>query len=370
MSLTCHFFDATWTRKQVILNTKTKHGSHTGEYLKVTFLNMLDEWQISKDRVALVLRDSGANIVKGVRLAELQDLSCSAHTLQLVVNDGLTSQRAITDTIAMLKKCAANVHHSIVAKQLLQDIQRGLGLPQHNLIQAVPTRRNSTLHMLQRMLEQKRALTIYCGEHGGFVCPTAYQWDLVANLIETRIPIEEVTLHVSHSNSAAFCIILCLTVLKMLLCDDESPSTQGIGTIRQVMKESISKCFFKSCGVGCLSDPRYKSHAFSCAITLRKAIEWLKKEEVTQHTMQEPAATEASMTEQEANETEENMSNKMCRKENTSSRVDAIFSSLLTPHTGDLLTSSSIYDELHLYLKEPVIDRRVGDPLQRNKERF
>lgn len=45
------------------------HGSHTGEYLKETFLNMLEDWKISKDRVALVLRDSGANIVKGMRLA-------------------------------------------------------------------------------------------------------------------------------------------------------------------------------------------------------------------------------------------------------------------------------------------------------------
>lgn len=148
MSLTCHFIDAEWTRKQVMLNTKAMHGSHTGEYLKETFLNMLDDWKISKDRVALVLRDSGANIVKGMKLAELPDLSCTAHTLQLVVNDGLASQRAIIDVIAILKKCATHFHHSILAKQRLRDIQRELGLPEHNIIQAVPTRWNSTLHML------------------------------------------------------------------------------------------------------------------------------------------------------------------------------------------------------------------------------
>ena len=50
-----------------------------------------------------------------------------------------------------------------------------------------------------------------------------------------------------------------------------------------------------------------------------------------------------------------------------------MFSSLLAPHTGDLLASSCTEDELHLYLKEPVIDRQKGDPLQwwrQNEGRF
>ena len=42
--------------------------------------------------VVLVLRDSGANMVKGLRLTDVPDLSCSAHTIQLVVNDGINSQ--------------------------------------------------------------------------------------------------------------------------------------------------------------------------------------------------------------------------------------------------------------------------------------
>ncbi|XP_035282910.1 zinc finger BED domain-containing protein 4-like [Anguilla anguilla] len=104
MSLTCHFIDNGWTRKQVVLNTKAMCESHTGEYIRETFLDMLDDWNISKDHVGLVLRDSGANMVKGMRLAELPDLSCTAHSLQLVVNDGLSSQRAVIDVIAMLKK--------------------------------------------------------------------------------------------------------------------------------------------------------------------------------------------------------------------------------------------------------------------------
>ncbi|XP_030282405.1 zinc finger BED domain-containing protein 4-like [Sparus aurata] len=241
--------------------------------------------------------------------------------------------------------------------------------------------------MLQRMLEQKRALTIYCGEHGGFVGHTAHQWDLVSNLIEVLLPIEEVTLQVSHSNSSASCIIPCLTVLRMLLQDDDGPSTKGIRTLRQAMRESLDKRFSKvedtkTVVLACLLDPRFKSHVFSSATTLSKAKGWLKEEEdaaTQQTTREEQAATEgASMEEQAAAYgTHENDGNthKRQRREHTSfrSRVDEMFSSLLAPHTSDLLASSCIEDELHLYLKEPVIDRRKGDPLQwwrQNEGRF
>lgn len=88
MSLTCHFIDKEGLRKQVVLNTKVMQGSHTGDYIRETFLDMLQDWEITKDRVALVLRDNGTNMVMGLRLAELPDLSCTAHTLQLVVNKG------------------------------------------------------------------------------------------------------------------------------------------------------------------------------------------------------------------------------------------------------------------------------------------
>lgn len=232
---------------------------------------MLQDWNISKDHVTLVLHDIGTNMLKGMRLDELPDLSCTAHSLQLVVNDGLSCQRTVTDIIAIIKKCATHFHHSVLAKQRLRDIQKDLGLPQHNIIQAVPTRWNSMLHILQRTLEQKRALNIYAGEHGGFACPTAYQWDIVSSLVDTLIQIEEVTLEVSSNSASASCIIPSVAVLKMLLQDDGA-STKDIGTLWEAMRESLIKRFskledLKLVVLACLLDSRYKNHAFSSAIT-------------------------------------------------------------------------------------------------------
>lgn len=90
MSLTGHFISEDWSRKQVVLNVKPMTGSQTDSYLQETFLNMLGDWDIATEHVVLVLRDGGANMVKGMKLADLPDLSCTSHILQLIINDGLS----------------------------------------------------------------------------------------------------------------------------------------------------------------------------------------------------------------------------------------------------------------------------------------
>ena len=73
------------------------YGSHTGGYISEVFLRLLRHWDIDTERVMLVLHGSGANMVKGMRLTEVPNLICSGHTLQLLVNDGVDSQRAVKD---------------------------------------------------------------------------------------------------------------------------------------------------------------------------------------------------------------------------------------------------------------------------------
>lgn len=155
MSLTAHYVNTEWERVQVVLNVKAMTGSHTATYISDLFLEMLKEWAIDPKRVLLVLRDNSANVVKAMKVMEMPGLSCCAHTLQLVVQDALASQRVVGDVLARLKRCATHFNHSICAKQKLQAIQKQIGAHDHAILQATPTRWNSTLHMLKRMLEQK-----------------------------------------------------------------------------------------------------------------------------------------------------------------------------------------------------------------------
>ncbi|KAK7913512.1 hypothetical protein WMY93_013723 [Mugilogobius chulae] len=281
MSLTVHFINKNWERVQVVLNVKAMFGSHTGDYIGETFVNLLDEWDIAHDRVHMVLRDSGANMIKGLRVAEVPGLSCSAHTLQLVINDGLTAQRAVSDMIAKFKRIATHFNHSVVAQQRLAVIQTEMGVPHHSIVQSVPTRWNSTLHMIARMLEQKRAITAYSSDYGHFVSPTPNEWDLAGKLVETLMPLEEITLEMSKSDSSVSCIIPSVGVLKTLL-QSEGPNTVGIQTVRKTMLESLDKRFSKineakEVVLACLLDPRYKHRPLS-QDALFRAKSWLDEE--------------------------------------------------------------------------------------------
>lgn len=93
-----------------------------------------------------------------------------------------------------------------------------------------------------------------------FVCPTAEEWDLAANLEETLTPLEEITLEMRKADSSASCIISCVAVVML---QSEGPNTAGIKTLRKIMLESLEKRFAKveeskEVVLACLLDPRYK----------------------------------------------------------------------------------------------------------------
>jgi len=166
--------------------------SHTGEYMAGKYLEMLAEWEIKHDQVHLVLRDNAANMAKAMRDASLPTLGCFAHTLQLVVHDGVLSQRVVMDTLAVCRKIVGHFKHSSTAYSRLNTIQQNLGLPQHRLQPDVSTRWNLTLYMLQVVAEQKMALSVYATEYS-IPQLTANQLDIVGKVITALSPIEEIT---------------------------------------------------------------------------------------------------------------------------------------------------------------------------------
>ncbi|GLD48622.1 zinc finger BED domain-containing protein 4-like isoform X1 [Lates japonicus] len=272
----------------------------------------------------------------------------------------------VRDIIATLKSCAGHFGHSVLAKQRLRAIQEELGLPTHSINQAVQTRWNSTLHMLQRMFEQRCALNVYASDHGHISCPSAAQWDIVSNLIETLEPLEEVTLEMSHSESSASCVIPSISVLKMML-QHEGPSSAGIKTLRTSMLDSLTRRFSKAEDTKCLVlatvlDPRYKDKAFTSAETVEKAKDWLKEE----------AAHDTAKTVEETGEAEAAAKRQRVQTDPPPTLVDSLYAKLLgTAHHTDA-AQSSFDTELECYLKLPVVERS-SQPLEwwkKNEERF
>ena len=67
----------------------------------MAFYEMLKTWNIPKSKVHAILRDNARNMSKAMQDAYLTNLPSMAHTLQLAVNEGMLSQRSISDMVAM-----------------------------------------------------------------------------------------------------------------------------------------------------------------------------------------------------------------------------------------------------------------------------
>ena len=80
---------------------------------------MLESWGISDEKVHLMLRDNAA---KAMREASLCSFGCFAHSLQLVVEDGVLSQQAVIDFLAICRKIIVHFKPSVVAYDRLKSI--------------------------------------------------------------------------------------------------------------------------------------------------------------------------------------------------------------------------------------------------------
>ncbi|XP_011409510.1 PREDICTED: zinc finger BED domain-containing protein 4-like, partial [Amphimedon queenslandica] len=92
ISLTAHWINDCFVKKEAVLHVQSFPESHTGENICNTFNTMLENWNIEKTSVHLVVRDNASNMVKAFRDGGYSDLGCFAHTLQLVIHDAVFSQ--------------------------------------------------------------------------------------------------------------------------------------------------------------------------------------------------------------------------------------------------------------------------------------
>lgn len=83
---------------------------------------------------------------------------CFSHTLQLAVMQGIELPQ-VSEVICHCKKVVMHFNHSYVAQRELETKQAQLELPQKKLIQSMLTRWNSSYKMLERLLEQRAAVS-------------------------------------------------------------------------------------------------------------------------------------------------------------------------------------------------------------------
>ncbi|XP_053622506.1 zinc finger BED domain-containing protein 4-like [Plodia interpunctella] len=203
-------------------------------------------------------------MIKGVRDEGYDSGRCFIHSLQRAIAESLTSQPEVVQMIAAARRIVTHFNHSGLAEQKLKSIQQELNLPNHQLVQDVTTRWNSTYYLMELLLEQKRAVSLYITDHETLINVMHAQWELLEQCIKLLKPFEEITKITSSGMSCISEVIPhAVTLLKYLGKAETAEKVPNLVTIRSSLQAELERRFnFDEKNkylVATFLDPRFKT---------------------------------------------------------------------------------------------------------------
>ncbi|KAM4593896.1 E3 SUMO-protein ligase ZBED1-like [Odontesthes bonariensis] len=302
----CFYHPPTGKAQHTLLNLHRLDHPHTGEVIARCIDLTLERWDISDDKVLLVVTDNGSNIVKAIRLLrdrqeqvgadfqarpELMDteaddtetessdteaeenglelenflendeecnkfqrMPCLAHTLQLALKDAM-KHPGVESTILKARLLVHAVRKSSVANE---QMVRRCG---KTLIRDCSTRWNSTLHMINRLLETKGELNQVLEDLNMDTLLTS-DWAKLENLLKLFEPFAVHTDQLQNDSQSLSHVVPCLLNLEAHLLS----TTVVLKPVAQLLLRSLRDrfagilnpdcCSFDATAAGaCLVDP-------------------------------------------------------------------------------------------------------------------
>ena len=91
ISATAHFITSEWEISSCVLQTLHFPDSHSGVHISEKWMEICSNFSISNDKVVAIVHDQGSNMQASFRMLrdklEWASVNCTAHTLQLCVNE-------------------------------------------------------------------------------------------------------------------------------------------------------------------------------------------------------------------------------------------------------------------------------------------
>ena len=207
MAITLHAVSKDFEMINMTLEVDPLKGKHTGQFIKQRMEESFEKWGIQKDKLVLMLRDNASNAIKACDEWGIESFGCIGHTLHLIVGPLFVQKKNSTDeestsdncediddnllddivdydeeelvdvlnnftdenykesvkklnkVVTDFRKVAKYIRKSTIAKEKLDKIQNTNGPVSVDL--DVRTRWNSTLHMLQKLLQMRTPLCIF-----------------------------------------------------------------------------------------------------------------------------------------------------------------------------------------------------------------
>ncbi|XP_029017581.1 zinc finger BED domain-containing protein 4 [Betta splendens] len=178
-------------------------------------------------------------------------VQCFGHTIDLIVSEAIKSQRMVQNLLSIARKICERVHRSATAKEKLAELQGVHQLPENQLIQDVPSKWRTSFFMLERLVEQRKAideLSIECNFREMISCD---QWEVMQSVCNALKPFEVACREMSNRTATLGQVIPLIHILnrKIDLLFDE---TVGIDNMLKSLKEAMVSKMSAT-----LNDPRY-----------------------------------------------------------------------------------------------------------------
>ncbi|XP_046873310.1 E3 SUMO-protein ligase ZBED1-like [Hypomesus transpacificus] len=158
ISLTIHYIDKEWNLQNKCLQTSYFPDDHTGEAIAEGLKDAFASWGLSEDKQVCITSDSGANVVKAAQINKWTRLPCFGHRLHLAI-ERVARDKRVDRATGVCKKVVGAFSYSWKKKRDLAIAQKERNLPQHKLVTETPTRWGSRQKMVQRVLEQEKAIS-------------------------------------------------------------------------------------------------------------------------------------------------------------------------------------------------------------------
>nr|XP_054592602.1 zinc finger BED domain-containing protein 4-like [Nothobranchius furzeri] len=345
-------------------------GSHNRATIAAAIAEMLNNWGIPLEKVHVILRDNASNVKATLEDMAVPSLGCFAHTLQLVVHEGLMLQRSVSDALANSRKIVAHFKHSQLAQSRLEDLQRemqgaGTTSTPARLVQDVQTRWNSSFYMVKRLLTEKRALCAYAADYNLPATLSANEWGLLEKTVTVLEPFEELTRKISSATSTAADVIPAVAVLKRLLADENSTDS-GIKTTKSTLLQAVNRRFSsiesKSLyAVATLLDARYKDRFFTGGEAARMAKNLLKQE--MERALAKASADKAGTRKPEPEPAEKVAHVDASSPTTSKSSFSSLYDKILEEHDEPAQGTQAAVIQMQMYLKEPTMGE-LDSPFQ------
>ncbi|XP_039279367.1 E3 SUMO-protein ligase ZBED1-like [Nilaparvata lugens] len=283
LTITCHFIHSA-SLCSAVLKTSCLTGSHTAEAIAGDVRLSLEEWGILS-KVVCIVTDSGSNMIAAAGLLKIKHLPCFAHMLNLVVSDALKNN----EVAVVIKKVKAIVNYfrsSTLASDKLRETQTSLSKKILKLINDTPTRWNSTLFMIRRILEVGDSLVLAMSSLKNSPPQLSAEDNaLLKDMVEALSPFEEATEQISGDQYATASLINPLVIgLFNHLSEVEMTMTTEEGNIllHSLIRSVNQRLFpYETSAVPSLAtllDPRYKKFGFRQPTNVTTAVKLLTSE--------------------------------------------------------------------------------------------